>query len=538
MKPLRFPQITILIAACLLLLISYPAQAYDYGYARVVRLSLVQGDVQMARSGDSAWEKAVINMPIEQGFTVGTNDGRAEIEFESGATARLAEKSVLRFDELALSNGGRITRLTLTQGTATFYANLKSDDTFVVAAPEFQVTVPKRSEFRIDVMDGGASVSVLQGSASVNSPAGTREIAKGQTLAFSASQPDQARVERNPATDDWDRWVNHRESTIDTQTANTLRYTSAPFSYGLSDLAAYGGWNYVPGYGYAWQPWGISPGWAPFWDGYWGFSPALGWTWISYEPWGWVPYHFGSWEYSPAFGWFWVPGYYNYWCPAPVQWVAVGKQVGWRPVSPQRPRTSPSSPAPTSSGGPVVFSKGKLGQGGPNRVIPDNHLDSRIRVLSAPPSPNGKMAKTPSPSVAADTALRGQTLAVVPTAPAAAGRGSEIVFSATENRFVNAPANSSSETQSSGTVILKKEPPVRGAVLVVPLSPTNAPNAANPPASPASRPAAPPMQIHVSPPPVRVQPPQPPRPMVSQPQPRIFSPPPPPPRVSVAPPHR
>src|ERR1700737_4533918 len=113
MKPLRLLQIAILIAACLLLLSPYPAQAYDYGYARVVRLSLVQGDVQMARSEDSTWEKAVINMPIEQGFTIGTNDGRAEIEFESGATARLAEKSVLRFDELALSNGGRITRLTL-----------------------------------------------------------------------------------------------------------------------------------------------------------------------------------------------------------------------------------------------------------------------------------------------------------------------------------------------------------------------------------------------------------------------------------------
>jgi hypothetical protein len=534
MKPLRFFKITILIAACLLLLSPYPAQAYDYGYARVVRLSLVQGDVQMARSGDSAWEKAVVNMPIEQGFTIGTNDGRAEIEFESGATARLAEKSGLRFDELALSNGGRITRLTLTQGTATFYANLKSDDTFVVASPQFQVTVPKRSEFRVDVVEGGASVSVLQGNASVNSPAGTREISKGQTLAFSVSQPDQARIERNPATDDWDRWVDHRESTIDTETANTLRYTSAPFSYGLSDLAAYGGWNYVSGYGYAWQPWGISPGWAPFWHGYWGFSPALGWTWISYEPWGWVPYHFGSWEYSPAFGWFWVPGYYNYWCPAPVQWVGVGKQVGWRPISPQRPRTSPSSVSPTSSGGPVVVSKGKLGQGGPNRVIPDNHSDSRIRVLSAAPLPNGKIAKTPSPSVAANNGLRGQTLAIVPTAPAAT-RGSGIVFSAAENRFVNATANSPSEAQSPGTVVLKKEPPVRGTVLVVPPSPTNAPNAANPHPGPAARPAAPPAQIHVSPP-VRVQPPQPPRPMVSQP--RTFSPPPPPPRVSVAPPHR
>src|SRR5712692_2195104 len=124
------------------------ASAYDYTYARVVRLSLVDGDVQVARpraenddqSTDSGWEQAVVNLPIQQGFSVATGQGRAEIEFENGATARLADNSLLQFTELALSNGGRITRLTLTQGTATFYANLSRGDSFVVASPHLQVS--------------------------------------------------------------------------------------------------------------------------------------------------------------------------------------------------------------------------------------------------------------------------------------------------------------------------------------------------------------------------------------------------------------
>ncbi|HEV2222344.1 MAG TPA: hypothetical protein VGR84_05020, partial [Candidatus Acidoferrales bacterium] len=49
--------------------------AAEYSYARIVRLSYVSGDVQLNRDGRSNWEQAVANMPIEQGFTIGTNDG-------------------------------------------------------------------------------------------------------------------------------------------------------------------------------------------------------------------------------------------------------------------------------------------------------------------------------------------------------------------------------------------------------------------------------------------------------------------------------
>src|SRR5712691_7560032 len=180
------------------------ASAYDYTYARVVRLSRVDGDVQIARpraenddqSKDSGWEQAVVNLPIQQGFSVATGQGRAEIEFENGATARLAENSLLQFTELALSIGGRITRLTLTQGTATFYANLQRDDSFVVASPHLQVVIPGNARFRLDVADDSTSVSALKGDVEVDSRAGTNRLTKGNTLTYRASDPDRVAIER------------------------------------------------------------------------------------------------------------------------------------------------------------------------------------------------------------------------------------------------------------------------------------------------------------------------------------------------------
>src|SRR5215813_9770977 len=85
-----------------------PAKA-DLSHARIVRLSLVQGDVRFARDvkGDplsdsrSGWEAAALNLPIRQGYVLATDAGRAEVEFENGALVFLAENTVLEFYDLS-----------------------------------------------------------------------------------------------------------------------------------------------------------------------------------------------------------------------------------------------------------------------------------------------------------------------------------------------------------------------------------------------------------------------------------------------------
>src|SRR3569832_447935 len=85
---------------------------------RIVRLSLVEGPVQLDRATGSGFERAIMNMPIAQGMQIWTrDDSRAEVEFEEGNTIRLAPGSKLEFSELVLrSDGSRHTVLRVDQG--------------------------------------------------------------------------------------------------------------------------------------------------------------------------------------------------------------------------------------------------------------------------------------------------------------------------------------------------------------------------------------------------------------------------------------
>jgi hypothetical protein len=321
--------------AMVLATISRPAQAQssDLSYARIVRVSLVSGDVQISRPGHTAWEPAVQNMPVTQGVTIGTNNGYAEIEFEDGTTAWISRDTLVQFTELALADAGRITKLTLAQGTMSVLTAQHRGDSFTLATSSQEtVAVPKNAFFRVDAFHDGASVSVMGGDVQVISPGGTHIVPKGKTLAYQ-SKLKNVSLTPNPKTDEWDRWTVGRARTSQTETAQSLSYVDAPFSYGLADMSAYGAWNYVAGYGYGWQPYGMGNCWMPFMNGQWGMYPGLGWTWVSDEPWGWTPYHFGSWDFVPSYGWTWFPSQFGFWDPAPVDWYSAGNQVAWSPAA-------------------------------------------------------------------------------------------------------------------------------------------------------------------------------------------------------------
>ena len=161
----------ILLASSLLLLLgAYPAAA-DSSHARIIRLSLVQGDVRFTREahGDpladdkAVWESAVLNLPIRQGYILATDHGRAEVEFENGAMAFLSENTVLEFYDLSLDDGARNTRLVLRQGTGSFYVNPGGSDYFSVTGGDFTVEASGRTSFRLDNFDDGSNVNVTKG---------------------------------------------------------------------------------------------------------------------------------------------------------------------------------------------------------------------------------------------------------------------------------------------------------------------------------------------------------------------------------------
>src|SRR5216684_4296784 len=367
-----------LLAASSLVFSASATQAQDPDYSRVVRLSRADGQVLVSHPGGDGWEEALVNLPLQEGDTLTTQAGFAEIEFENGATAYLVENSVLRFEQLAFSGGGRVTQLNLTQGAGTFYATLTRQDSFRVITSTLDVSIPERGEFRVDAFRDSASVQVLLGDVSVSTSAGSATFEKGQSVAIHEGDLQNLNVARLPEPDSFDQWVSAQSETIQSGTKDTLSYISSPNYYGLSDLSIYGSWVDFPGYGDSWRPFRVGSRWTPYMNGNWILDPRLGWIWVSNEPWGWMPYHFGTWLLSPTLGWVWIPGGpsgLSQWQPACVYWVRAGKQIqsvtplkqpppefASRPT-PGTPRSGLVStvrtiPQPSEADGAVVFDRG------------------------------------------------------------------------------------------------------------------------------------------------------------------------------------
>jgi hypothetical protein len=109
----------------------------------------------------------------------------------------------------------------------------------------------------------------------------------------------------------------------------------AEVNYFYNDLAPYGSWVVLDGYGWCWQPRTvvINRGWRPYCDGgRWVYSDC-GWYWASDYSWGWAPFHYGRWTMHNTCGWVWMPD--RVWGPAWVTWRVGGSYCGWAPLPPR-----------------------------------------------------------------------------------------------------------------------------------------------------------------------------------------------------------
>jgi len=110
------------------------------------------------------------------------------------------------------------------------------------------------------------------------------------------------------------------------------------FQYFHDQLAPWGAWIDLPGYGPVWKPsdavLATSPDWRPYYDnGQW-VDTDNGLYWQSDYTWGDIPFHYGHWMRYPGYGWLWVPDYT--WGPAWVFWRhdEFEGAVGWAPLPP------------------------------------------------------------------------------------------------------------------------------------------------------------------------------------------------------------
>lgn len=442
-----------------------PQPAAADSHVRIVRLSLVQGDVRFARQfhddplsdPKAVWESAPLNLPLREGYALATGNGRAEVEFENGAMAFLGNNTVVEFYDLTLHEGGRISRLVLRQGTGIFYVNPTTGDYFSVTGGDFTVEATSRTTFRVDNFDDGSTVNVEKGHVAVLRNEDSVPLDKGQSLSVSAGDTGKGEIARAADPDEFDHWVSGRIDSVVTATNYSNRYVNSPgYTSGFADLYTYGTWYNIAGYGWGWRPFGVGLGWSPFDYGSWYFDPAFGaWSFIGSAPWGWLPYHYGGWVFSPGYGWVWAPAGFGIggrplaYRPVTAVWVRSGATMG----------LVPAHPADVNGKTPLNLTQGVYQvQGNTIGKAPISAAGEEWSVLKQAPkdSLSGSLTAAPSPSRVTRTVLAGTGGSRAVTLSA----GSSIVYDAKEHRFVNsanAPngtANiANNEKGTHGTVI-------------------------------------------------------------------------------------
>ena len=313
-----------LVVVAVLLCLSSALFAQD-SKARIVRLSFVDGQVQIDRNAGQGWEKAILNMPIIQGTKLSAEQGsHVEVEFEDGSTVRLVGPAQVAFPELTLGADGKKNSLVEVQsGLAYFDVPKVRDDSFRVSVAKHNFEVHKNAQFRVDASDPDQSVSVMKGELQLTGEPKEVTLKKNETITFKVDQPEYA-LSKDVDKLGSDQWNKDREQdrqlvARSEQYHNTNSYYGGNYNYGTYDLARYGNWFYGPGYGWLWRPYFYDASyandpfaWDPFGYGSWSFYPGAGWTFVSGYPWGWAPYRYGSWMFLPGFGWSWRPGLPSY----------------------------------------------------------------------------------------------------------------------------------------------------------------------------------------------------------------------------------
>jgi ferric-dicitrate binding protein FerR (iron transport regulator) len=328
------------------------SSALAESHARIVRLSVVEGSVQVDRNAGNGYEKAFMNLPLTQGTVLATEaDSRAEVELEDGSTLRLTPKTTVEFSELALSDaGGRISTITLKAGQVyvNYGARQKSDE-FTLIFGQQKVRPDEAAHFRLDLEDATAEIAVFKGDLKVDGPAGVAELSKNKSATFDLADDNKFTIAKNVEEDPYDEW-DKQQVKYHEQYAKNGSYNDSPYGYGVSDMNYYGSYSNVPGYGNLWQPYFASSAWNPFMDGAWVNYPGFGYTFVSAYPWGWMPYYYGSWVNVPGYGWGWLPGGYNNWNTVP------------RVTNPPNRTAAPVPPARRT--GTVLVGRGFTGSNG------------------------------------------------------------------------------------------------------------------------------------------------------------------------------
>ena len=349
--------------------------------ARAVRLSSVDGQVQLSQGNNVLADSAIANTPIFEGTRVTTaDDGRAEVQFEDGSVARLSPNSSL---VLKVLRGTGEAEMDLESGLGYFELQGAGPSGSIRVGFGDSVATPSGfTVMRINLDTPPGELAVFSGNAHLErGSAVTVDLHGGESVALSANDPSRYTLNETIEPDSWDSWNSDRDQVL---TSEAAVKTGATKDYAQdanpawNDLDANGNWYNVPGQGNIWSPYEASnPGWDPYGSGNWMNQPGYGYMWISGNPWGYLPYQCGMWNYYDAFGWGWAPGMggCNPWWGMGGGGFYYGPNIG-RGFTGYRPPMRPHPPR-HPFGGLIAVNRRPTG---PNVALPSRDKTSVVKI--------------------------------------------------------------------------------------------------------------------------------------------------------------
>ena len=399
------------------LTVVFAASALAESHVRIVRLSYVDGDVEIDKGDGRGFISAFMNMPVVHQSKLWARDGIAEVEFENGSSIRLTPDTIVAFNDLSSDGDGRLfTKVELTQGTAYFDVRHRDPDTFELQLGRQRVELPQSAHFRVDSESHEFEIAVLGGQVQVANGQNDEVAAKkGETVHLDVDEPDTYQLANGVGTENYDVWDNQRSSGHDqvVSTAATWNGTSSSSNQNLT-----GNYPYIPGYGFGWGSTTLLVGNS---CGYSGFGSPFGYG-----------YPYGLSPYSVGYGSGWCPSYYpNYYSnfyngyggyPTYILYPVPGAPLNYRPHPGPRPRPVPTNSVATNAGARVATLPPA------RRVIDNDVLAQRFphastatpgnAIVSVPANGFASGGATPAvPVVASGTVVRAPVPVAMPIHP-------------------------------------------------------------------------------------------------------------------------
>jgi hypothetical protein len=261
MKGRKTMQITIMLLMAVALFLPAQAAAENDIF---IRLSLIEGDVQVSGRDLEDWTAAAINTPLAEGDRLWVpENGRAELQLQGGFFIRLNERSSL--DAVSLEDGSL--QYYMDRGHA-YVNNLRGGIKIVqLDTPFSSVRSYDNSIMTLDVAeDGRTEVSVLKGYVYAETRAGATRVSAGNTLTI--GEGVSAELSPIGPLDEWETWNMDRDRQV-LAWGESSRYLPDELHEYSSDLDTSGRWVYAADYGWCWTPIVTVAGWAPYTVGRW-----------------------------------------------------------------------------------------------------------------------------------------------------------------------------------------------------------------------------------------------------------------------------